>query len=499
MLRILVQWFRDLHVQQGLDSSPESHVALRQPRPDQKVIAPILIIFRDPVSGLNRVLWEKWRAIAPLCIREQIFIWFEVPDDKSQWDIVQEALIAIPNVRMLYWLSGSMIPVVPASTLWSHDQLRMYIDKRNSFKPRNQWTQEHWIAHDVRWGIPGDMLRALREAKIKGQEPPELQTLRDEEPFETRETWEMGTLLRAAHRLPTDLDHIPKLFQIHYNPLEENQIVEWFDAHTPRAFKGEDSILVYRDKKTNKIVEVSILQQGQVPTERKKSRVERHDPKQNPDDQSEIVRLSLEETIGYEATQKMLFMAIVNLKDVFEAQKMIDTGMYDNRIRTLGVVGDGLEIKISTIPGAGGGLFATREFAKNEWVTFYDGRVISHEEAKELEKTPGAVSHVRKVSSMHSMIDGLRDAQLAMDENRGGGSFINDAKDVKNGNNAEWMTIDIEQVKKIMTSYTNTSLYTIMDKLSRAGGIVIIKALRVIPAGREIFVSYGSHYWSKPS
>jgi hypothetical protein len=142
------------------------------------------------------------------------------------------------------------------------------------------------------------------------------------------------------------------------------------------------------------------------------------------------------------------------------------------RLKTtiVATIGNGLVVKKSNIahPDAGNGLFADRDFRKNELVTFYDGRQMDASESKQLADK----SYLRTLHSQHSAIDGLRDASSA--QGRGGGSFANDGRNEFNAN-----------VKFVSKDDSLTAVRTIY-----------LQALRPIPKGEEIFVSYGKGYWN---
>jgi SET domain-containing protein len=136
-------------------------------------------------------------------------------------------------------------------------------------------------------------------------------------------------------------------------------------------------------------------------------------------------------------------------------------------------IGDGIEIKESTIPDSGNGLFVTKDFKKNDWITFYDGKEITREEAQSL-KERGEQSHVRSLDINRTAIDGLRIPEYG----RGGASFANH-KEGEHANSAfrkEW----IEKKKKGIT---------------KTGNVIILVAKRDIKKGEEVFVDYGKDYW----
>jgi SET domain-containing protein len=130
--------------------------------------------------------------------------------------------------------------------------------------------------------------------------------------------------------------------------------------------------------------------------------------------------------------------------------------------------GNDIEVKTSTIKGAGNGLFAMRHFRKNEVITFYDGDLIDWKEAMDLRKDNNS-THVRTIHFGHCAIDGLKLPKSG----RGGGSFANDGtKDT-----------------------LNNSAFKIHFQKEYAKDVVFLKATRAIMIGEEIFLNYGMGYW----
>jgi len=133
------------------------------------------------------------------------------------------------------------------------------------------------------------------------------------------------------------------------------------------------------------------------------------------------------------------------------------------------VVDDGVEIGPSLIPNAGQGLFATREFARNELVTKYEGSIMTDQEARDkCALDPANASHMRTMDSHHLVIDGLREATAA--KGKGGGSFANE-------------------------SAKPNCIYFARWNASIAQNEVYLKAKRKIAIGEEITTNYGRGYW----
>lgn len=118
------------------------------------------------------------------------------------------------------------------------------------------------------------------------------------------------------------------------------------------------------------------------------------------------------------------------------------TGTPDHRLRPCGrrataqgdapaVVGNGVDIRPSGLPGAGHGLFATRAFESGALVTRYEGTEISRARARELfDRDPANASHFLTMPGERwRVVAGLRgDPQLLLLNGWGGGSFANDPR-----------------------------------------------------------------------
>ena len=120
-------------------------------------------------------------------------------------------------------------------------------------------------------------------------------------------------------------------------------------------------------------------------------------------------------------------------------------------------LGNGVEVKRSTITAAGNGLFAIVPFASNDYITEYDGDRIN----------PRDVTHTMTQTHMAShggvTISGLQQPI----QGRGGGSFANDCFGQPNCN---YNAIITEAENKLWLR---------------------VKSGQVIRPGQEIFVNYG--------
>ncbi|MFN5324319.1 MAG: SET domain-containing protein [Bacteroidota bacterium] len=125
-----------------------------------------------------------------------------------------------------------------------------------------------------------------------------------------------------------------------------------------------------------------------------------------------------------------------------------------------------LIVKKSSLPNSGKGLFTTHDIKKGQIVCEYEGELITWAEA-----TRRNDIDVKKGGYFYFINDKkVIDAFAAKNTF---GRFANDAA-------------GLSRVK----GFRNNSVY--LEKGSR----VFIKATRNIPAGSEIFVSYGRAYWN---
>ena len=120
-----------------------------------------------------------------------------------------------------------------------------------------------------------------------------------------------------------------------------------------------------------------------------------------------------------------------------------------------------LVIKKSHLPNSGKGLFTRRAIPKGTRIVEYKGRSRTWKEIKE---EPGFNGYVFYITRNH-VID-------ALSYKKAFGRFANDAR-------------GLSKTKGI----TNNADYTVEH------GKVYIDAIKDIPAGGEILVSYGKEYW----
>lgn len=161
----------------------------------------------------------------------------------------------------------------------------------------------------------------------------------------------------------------------------------------------------------------------------------------------------------------------------------------------LPVIGEGsLLLAQSTLPGAGFGLFADRDFRNGEIITFYTGPISKYIHPSKLD--PFYATHARMVNSWYTMYgnytdDGLRrlDTNNAGDREyltgKGGGPFINHNTGVAGQPNSTWYPV---RSKENRAKPMDENPFDI---------IIMIAATRDIDEGEEIFINYGNDYWQR--
>lgn len=133
------------------------------------------------------------------------------------------------------------------------------------------------------------------------------------------------------------------------------------------------------------------------------------------------------------------------------------------------LIGNGVEVKPSTLEGAGNGLFACIDFESGDIITEFCGKFITKMEADAL-KSELKHTHVRTVDFGYLYIDGLKDPISAT--GKGGASFSNH--------------------KRI--SEANSKFHKVYDTKS-ARNKIYLKATKRILKDEEIFTNYGKTYW----
>lgn len=203
-------------------------------------------------------------------------------------------------------------------------------------------------------------------------------------------------------------------------------------------------------------------------------------------------------TVDEKAMQEVIqFKTITKLRRAGVLIRLIDVPLdRNNSIEGLKALlpvigGNDIEIRPSTIPEAGSGLFAKRAFLENEIVSFYDGAMIHHVRSEDL--APALRTHARAVFKMRYTLlgnvsrDGTRVITVP-DQGMGGAAWVNDSHDAPKKNTTAFVHVDNAYNDK----YFN-------DRPDAFGRLILLIANRDIKAGDEIFTSYGRTYWDNVS
>ena len=162
-----------------------------------------------------------------------------------------------------------------------------------------------------------------------------------------------------------------------------------------------------------------------------------------------------------------------------------ETEMSDSYEKMLAnVPRNALRVAPSSIPKAGLGLFAVRDYKKGEVVTFYEGEIIDHKEARRREDR-GIDTHIRVHIALRFYIDGFHTD--ASDPLVGKASFINHKR---TGANVDFGFADSASNKAKMESFLRGGAFALDPKQRKT----FVFALRDIKAGEEFFVDYGRDY-----
>jgi len=185
----------------------------------------------------------------------------------------------------------------------------------------------------------------------------------------------------------------------------------------------------------------------------------------------------------------------------------------------MGVVGRGLEIRPSTVPAAGMGLFATRDYPKGAPITEYIGLVRQFADAERMSREQK--SHFRALFSRIYTLDGryLPDGTLITDpaaqlQGLAAGAYANDTHglpDAKNLLNARYDQVDSPIVNQLVTdTYPYTQDEQMAIEMAKLYGLpppvrrfeprmrtLLLRATSDVYAGDEVLVPYGSDYWAE--
>jgi len=142
-----------------------------------------------------------------------------------------------------------------------------------------------------------------------------------------------------------------------------------------------------------------------------------------------------------------------------------------------------LEVKLSTIPGAGNGVFTLRDIKKGEPVCYYAGY-----EGKDA-ADPYAIHHQFNGT--------IRVGHRFAEGTHGVGQLINDAAslDFTNLPLNEHGFFSIKSMKNLEKAYNKQSDENMNVTYTKDGEEYVMYSRRNIKAGEELFVSYGPDYW----
>ena len=187
------------------------------------------------------------------------------------------------------------------------------------------------------------------------------------------------------------------------------------------------------------------------------------------------------------------------------------TGITITRIKKLAptIKNGRLEIRPSTIKGAGNGVFAVDNFKKGQLVTYYQGPILPTEEFEKLRlEDVRYVTHARQfvpgrfiqVGNQNPQGKWITDPGEELKES-GVGSYINDARG-SDRLNVMFKFIDtMTNQEAVMRLLTATGIPLTKDfinhakvlpvKIDNAQRLVAIVATRNIESGEELFINYG--------
>ena len=138
----------------------------------------------------------------------------------------------------------------------------------------------------------------------------------------------------------------------------------------------------------------------------------------------------------------------------------------------ISIIGRGVELRVSRIAGAGRGVYVTRPFQVNEVITLYFGHIFGERQRQHMQSA-GIGTHCKPLQLKHSYLDGVKTAFTGM----GAGQLVNQGS--KSTINCDWVYLDIHP--------------------GSGEKLIGLRATRKIYPGEELYVHYGSKYWSEQS
>jgi len=166
-----------------------------------------------------------------------------------------------------------------------------------------------------------------------------------------------------------------------------------------------------------------------------------------------------------------------------------------NRLENPSTIGSGLELRQSTIPNSGMGVFSTRYFKIGDVVTFYDGKVFmpssaTRQRIRNTNRPDGSsedshVIYIRDFDSGDWLIDGVRSSQST--NGVGAGSLMNSRQ--RAGANVK-CNVDNRPQKRMRMQYANQLHSGPRDPLGKSVPPMNMYAKRDIMPGEELFWDY---------
>lgn len=150
---------------------------------------------------------------------------------------------------------------------------------------------------------------------------------------------------------------------------------------------------------------------------------------------------------------------------------------------------------------SGWGVFAMRDFAMGELVTFVDGPLVTRDALRFMpsESCAWAAAHAHFLVGETYAIVGRHHPRTMQyiapgddaAEGLGGGAYVRDPRAAGVTANTEYVTIDAEDNTDFARMLTNAPA----DPRSR---LIVLRARERILRGTELFVQQGMAYWSRP-
>jgi len=159
---------------------------------------------------------------------------------------------------------------------------------------------------------------------------------------------------------------------------------------------------------------------------------------------------------------------IEKLKQIKDEEEEVD---YKN----MGFVNDGLEVKLSTLPNAGRGVFVTRDFLEDQIVCEYSGKVTS---------IYTFFQHFQYRAQLGKEYTILGNPHESINP----GCLINDAKDATKTNCCLYF-VPIPSAQLLQYARLNNTGRKVNCRL-------FVVAKKDISVGSELFLSYGKDYWN---